>query len=203
VNTARIDSWIVMSLLTFITVFLTSTLAYGLLVPRGLAPVGFGVAAVQAKVLSEILGPPAWFLILFAGFLILFGTQFGLMDAVSRVITDNFWIASERVRKWGKEDPRRLYYIVLYTLFVVALILLVGMIGFGWVSPFELTAIGACLGLFALTIAYPLQIVVSYKFLPKQLRPSIVTTIILVIGTIWYLFFLVGVAVQVLTGIRL
>ncbi|MEM2212303.1 MAG: Nramp family divalent metal transporter [Candidatus Nezhaarchaeales archaeon] len=203
VNTARIDSWIVMSLLTFITVFLTSTLAYGLLVPRKLAPMGFACAVVQAQALSEVLGPAAWFIVLFGGFLMLFGTQFGLMDAVSRVITDNFWIASGKARSWSKEDPRRLYYLVLYLLFVVALILLVGMIGFGWASPYELTAIGACLGLFALVIAFPLQIVVNYKFLPKELKPSIVSTVILVIGTVWNLFFLVGLTVQVLTGVRL
>ncbi|MEM4699739.1 MAG: Nramp family divalent metal transporter [Candidatus Nezhaarchaeales archaeon] len=203
VNTARIDSWIVMSLLTFITVFFTSTLAYGLLVPRGLAPMGFACATVQAQVLSEVIGPAAWFLILFSGFLILIGTQMGLMDSVARVITDNFWVASERARKWSKEDPRRFYYAVLYLLFAVALVLLIGMIGFGWASPFELTAIGSCLGLFALFIAFLLQIIVNYKFLPKQLRPSIVTTIILVIGTVWNLVFLAGLAVQVLTGVRL
>ncbi len=202
-NTIRVDSWIVMSLFTFITVYMTSVLAYGLLVPRKLAPVGFGVAAVQAEALKDVLGPAAWFVVLFAGFLMMFGTQFGLMDSVSRVITDNFWVSSSRARQWSKEDPRRLYYTILYILFVVAMILLVGMIGFRWASPYELTAIGACLGLFALVIAYPLQIIVNRRFMPKELRPNIVTTIILVIGIVWNFVFLAGLIVQVLTGIKL
>lgn len=202
-TTVRIDSWIVMSLITFITVFMTSVLAYGLLVPRGLAPMGFQVAAVQAEALADVLGPAAWFIVLFGGFWMLFGTQFGLMDAVSRIITDNFWLASPKVREITKGDPRRFYYGVLYLLFIVAMILLVGSLGLGWARPYELAATGAILGLFALVIAYPLQIIVSYRFLPKELRPSIVTIILLIIGTIWYIIFLGGITIQVLTGIRL
>ena len=53
----------------------------------------------------------------------------------------------------------------------MALILLVGSIGFGWARPYELAAIGANLGLFALLVAYPLQIAIDYKFMPKELRP--------------------------------
>ncbi|RLE52922.1 MAG: hypothetical protein DRJ33_02430 [Candidatus Methanomethylicota archaeon] len=202
-NTVRVDAWIVMSLLTFITVFMTSVMTYGLLVPRGLAPVGFKVAAVQAEALADVLGPSAWFIVLFGGFWMLFGTQFGLMDAVSRVITDNFWLASNKVRDMCGDDPRKFYYAVLYLLFAVAMVLLIGMIGFGWARPYELAAIGANLGLFALVVAYPLQIVVNYKFLPKELRPSVVTTILLALGTVWYGIFLTGIMLQTLAGIRL
>lgn len=199
----RIDSWIVMSFTTFITVLMTSVLAYGLLVPRGLKPTGFQVAAVQAKALADIVGPIAWPIILLAGFLMLFGTQFGLMDAVSRVITDNLWISSERVRRWSEGDPRRLYYAILYAIFAMAMALLVGMLHFKIAEPYGLTAIGANLGLFALLIAYPLQIVVNYKFLPKELRPGPITTLILIIGTAYYAIFLGGLLMQVLTGIKL
>jgi len=202
-TTVRIDAWIVMSFITFITVLMTSVLAYGLLAPRGLTLFGFKVASAQAEALAAVLGPAAWFVVLFGGFWMLFGTQFGLMDAVSRVITDNFWIASPKVRSWCKEDPRRFYYAVLYTLFIVALILLVGSIGFGWARPYELAAIGANLGLFALLVAYPLQIAIDYKFMPKELRPHPITTLLLVIGIIWYGFFLSALLLQTLAGIRL
>lgn len=202
-TTVRIDAWIVMSLITFITVLMTSVLAYGLLAPMGLTLVGWKVASAQAEALAAVLGPAAWFIVLFGGFWMLFGTQFGLMDAVSRVITDNFWIANPKVRAWCKEDPRRFYYLVLYILFIVALVLLIGSIGFGWAQPYELAAIGANLGLFALLIAYPLQIIVDYKLMPKQLRPHPVTTFILIVGTIWYAFFLGALLLQTLAGIRL
>jgi len=199
----RVDSWIVMSLLTFITVYMTSVMAYGLLAPKGLAPMGWKVAAVQAEALRAVLGPIAWVIVLLGGFFMLFGTQFGLMDAVSRVITDNFWIASRGVRKWAKDDPRRVYYAVLYLLFTIALILLIGSIKFGWAKPYGIAATGANLGLFALTVAYPLQIIVNYRFLPKELRPNVVITILLFLGMIYYGFFLTGLLLQTLAGIQI
>jgi len=202
-KTVRIDSWIVMSLITFITVLMTSVLAYGILAPKGLKPMGFKVAAVQAEALASIIGPIAWPIILFGGFFMLFGTQFGLMDGVSRIITDNFWISSERARRIFGDDPRKLYYTVLYILFAVAMVLLIGMIGFGLAKPYELAAIGANLGLFALVMVFPLQIIVNYKLMPRELRPNPVTTLILIIGTIFYIVFLTGLLVQVLTGVRL
>ena len=164
---------------------------------------GFKVAAVQAEALASIIGPIAWPIILFGGFFMLFGTQFGLMDGVSRIITDNFWISSERARRIFGDDPRKLYYTVLYILFAVAMVLLIGMIGFGFAKPYELAAIGANLGLFALVMVFPLQIIVNYKLMPRELRPNPVTTLILIIGTIFYIVFLTGLLVQVLTGVRL
>ncbi|RLF09965.1 MAG: hypothetical protein DRJ69_03790 [Thermoprotei archaeon] len=202
-TTVRIDAWIVMSLLAFITVFMTIVLAYGLLAPKGLTLFGFKVASAQAEALAAVLGPAAWFIVLFGGFWMLFGSQFGLMDAVARVITDNFWIASPKVRSWCKEDPRRFYYAVLYLLFIVALILLIGSIGFGWMKPYGLAALGANLGLFAPLIAYPLQIVVDYKLMPKEQRPHPITTVLLVIGIVWYGFFLSALLLQTLAGIKL
>jgi len=200
---AKIDSWIIMSLLTFITVIMTSVLAYGLLAPKGLPLTGFAVASAQAAALADVLGAAAWFIILFGGFWILFGTQFGLMDSTSRVITDCFWISSKKARSFAKEDPRRLYYTVLYLEFAIAVILMIASIGFGVAQPFVLIALGANLGLFALLIGYILQVIVDYKFLPKDLRPHPITTFIIIVGIIWYGFFLTALLLQTFAGIRL
>ena len=51
-TTVRIDAWIVMSFITFITVLMTSVLAYGLLAPKGLTLFGFKVASAQAEALA-------------------------------------------------------------------------------------------------------------------------------------------------------
>lgn len=203
-NILRIDGWIIFSLVTFITVLMTSVMAYSLLTPEQAASLrGFGIAAAQAQALSSALGGLAWIIVLLGGFWILFDTQWGLMDATTRAIMDNFWFASKRLRGWANGDPRRLYYAILYTLFAVSLIIMVGALTLGWASPYQLILISANLGLFALTIAYPLQIIVNYKFLPKELRPSIVVTILLAAGAVFYGFFLVAVLAQTLFNIRL
>jgi hypothetical protein len=125
------------------------------------------------------------------------------MDSTSRVITDCFWNSSKKARSFAKEDPRRLYYTVLYLEFIIAVILMIVSIGFGVAQPFVLIALGANLGLFALLIGYVLQIIVDYKFLPKELRPHPITTFILIVGIIWYGFFLTALLLQTFAGIRL
>ncbi|MCX8202894.1 MAG: Nramp family divalent metal transporter [Nitrososphaeria archaeon] len=202
-NVLRVDSWIVFSLVSFVTVYVTTTMAYTLLVPKGLTPTGFAVAAAQAEALKAVAGELAWVIVLLGGFWILFDTQWGLMDSVSRVIADNFWTASEKVRRLFGHDIRRLYYTVLYLIFGVSMALMVGAVALRWAQPFELVALGANLGLFALTIAFPLQIIVNYKFLPKEIRGGPVTTLLLAAGTFFYGYFLVAVLLQTLFGIRL
>jgi hypothetical protein len=91
----------------------------------------------------------------------------------------------------------------LYILFAISVVIVVGSLTSGWASPYALTVTGANLGPFALTVAYPLQIVVNYKFLPKQLRPSPIVTVALIVGTIFYEVFLVGALAQSLFGIKL
>ncbi|MEM0275052.1 MAG: Nramp family divalent metal transporter, partial [Nitrososphaerota archaeon] len=200
----RIDSWIVFSLITFITLIMTTTMAHALLTPEQAASLrGFGIAAAQAQALATYLGVAAWFVVLLSGFWILFDTQWGLMDSTTRVIVDNFWLASENVRKFAKGDPRRIYYLILYIMFFVSLIIMIGSLVYGWASPYMLTLIGANLGLLALTIAYPLQIIVNYKYMPKELRPSPITTLILACGAIFYGFFLAAVILQTIFGVKI
>ncbi|MEM3644224.1 MAG: hypothetical protein QW120_04685, partial [Nitrososphaerota archaeon] len=203
-NILRLDGWIIFSLLTFITIVMTSVMAYALLTPEQAAGLrGFAIAAAQAQALSKALGGAAWFIVLLGGFWILFDTQWGLMDATTRTITDNFWFASGKIRNWARGDIRRLYYLILYIMFAVSVIIIVGSLTLGWASPYQLTLIGANLGLFALTVAYPLQVIVNYKFMPKELRPSIIVTIILIAGMIFYGFFLVGAVAQSLFNIKI
>ncbi len=201
---ARIDSWVIFSLLTFITVLITSVMVYSLLTPEQAKQLrGFAIAAAQAEALTKALGGAAWIIVLLGGFWILFDTQWGLMDATSRVIADNFWFASERVRRWCKGDIRRIYYAIVYLIFVVSVVIAIGSFMFEWTQPFLLVVTGAFLGLFALTVAYPLQIIVNYKFLPKPLRPSALTTFLLAVGAVFYGLFLVAGILQALFGVTL
>ncbi|MCD6536593.1 MAG: Nramp family divalent metal transporter [Thaumarchaeota archaeon] len=202
-NIVRLDSFLFFSGITLLSVILMSVMAYALLAPRGLAPMGFQVAAAQAEALAKVLGSAAWVLVLLGGFWALFDTQWGLMDSTSRAITDNFWFASERIRKWAKGDPRRIYYPIIYVLYVVAAIIMTLSTMFNLAQPYELVALGAVLGLFALTLAPALQLIVSNRILPRELRPGIVANAILVIGVLFYGFFITAVALQVLAGIKL
>jgi len=199
---ARLDSCVFFSGFTMVTLILTTVMAYSLLVPRGLAPEKFQVAAAQAKALSEVLGGLAWIIVLLGGFWVLFDNQWGLMDSVGRTIADNFWFASEKVKKWAKNDPRRIYYLTVYLVYGVAVIIMVLSTVFNWM-PYELIATGAVLGLFALTIAPILQLIVSNKILPKPLRPGIVSNMIMFIGALFYGFLIAAMCLQMFAGITI
>ena len=202
-NVARLDSYFFFSGLTMITLLLTTVMTYSLLAPRGLAPMGFQVAAAQAKALSTVLGGLAWIIVLLGGFWVLFDNQWGLMDSVGRTVADNFWFASEKIKRWAKEDPRRIYYLTVYLIYGIAVIIMVSSTVFKIAQPYELAATGAVLGLFALTIAPMLQLIVSNKILPKPLRPGIVSNIIMIIGVLFYGFLITAMCLQMFAGVTI
>ena len=202
-NVLRFDSYVIFSGITLATVVMTSVLAYALLAPRGLAPTGFRMAAVQAEALSSVLGPLAWYIVLLGTSFTLFDNQWGLMDSTARAITENLWFASERVRRWANGDPRRIYYPLIYALYAASLAIMYVAIAYGLAEPYTLSMMGAVLGLFALTLAPALQLVVSNKLMPKELRPGLATNIVLVAGVIFYGFFAVAVVLQTLLGIKI
>lgn len=199
----KLDSFLFFSGITMISVILMSVMAYALLAPRGLAPMGFHVAAAQAEALAAVLGGAAWVLVLLGGFWALFDTQWGLMDSTSRAITENFLFSSERVRKWVGGDPRKLYYSLVYAIYAASAAIMTMAISFKLAEPYFLSALGAVLGLSALTVAPALQLIVSNRVLPRELRPGIATNIILAAGVAFYGFFIVAVVLQAAAGIRI
>jgi Mn2+/Fe2+ NRAMP family transporter len=202
-NVLRFDSYVIFSGVTFVTVIFTSVLAYALLAPRGLAPTGFRMAAVQAEALSSALGPLAWYVILLGVSFTLFDNQWGLMDSTARAVVENLWFASERVRRWANGDPRKLYYPVVYALYASSLAIMYAALTYGLAEPYTLSMTGAVLGLFALTLACALQLVVSNRLMPKELRPGLATNIVMAVGTVFYGFFTAAVILQVVAGIKL
>ncbi len=95
----------------------------------------------QAEGLSKLLGPTAKILFLVMGAAILLTTEFGVLDACSRISTDIVKVA------WLRESPRwsesRLYFVFLWgTILFGSVILLAANWGFdvGAMSLFKLTA---------------------------------------------------------------
>jgi hypothetical protein len=125
------------------------------------------------------------------------------MDSVARTVTDNFWLASERVKRMTGGDPRKIYYAVVYAIYALSVIILVISTVYKLAEPYHLSATRAILGLLALTLAPILQLVVGNRILPKPLRPGIVTNIILAVGAVFYGFFIAAVVLQMFFKITL
>ncbi|TLM99265.1 hypothetical protein FDZ71_16035 [bacterium] len=73
----------------------------------------WGIAASSASGLIIKLGNFGRFLALFFGFWILYSTAISNVDLVVRQSTDMLWFASPGVRKFAREDIRKIYYILL------------------------------------------------------------------------------------------
>jgi hypothetical protein len=125
------------------------------------------------------------------------------MDSTARAVVENLWFASERVRRWANGDPRKLYYPVVYALYASSLAIMYAALTYGLAEPYTLSMTGAVLGLFALTLACALQLVVSNRLMPKELRPGLATNIVMAVGTVFYGFFTAAVILQVVAGIKL
>lgn len=134
----------------------------------GIAPgkemAAWGVAAYEAEILSKIWGAWGWGFGLLVGALVLFKTQVGLLDVLTRNTTDLLWRA-EGVRKWAKEDIRRVYYII------VVIILIWTAIALNLTQPFWLIVISANMANLGGILGVPLLLYLNRK-LPKEYKAS-------------------------------
>jgi Mn2+/Fe2+ NRAMP family transporter len=142
---------------------------------------GLAAGAYQAKYMAKYW-QPLWYLSLFTGFWILWGTQLAVVDGYVRTITDIIWSTAKKPHTW-KAGPRLVYYIALFC-FVGW-----GCIAINLAAPMMLLMIGANMAGFIFVIASIHIIVVNHKFLPKKLRPSLWRIITLVAMCLFYAFF--------------
>jgi hypothetical protein len=107
------------------------------------------------------------------------------VDLVARQITDMLWSRVEGVRRWAKEDIRRVYYAIL-VVFVIW-----GALFIGYAFPLFLVALSANVANFTMALSAILTIVLNRKFLPKEFRPSAWREGILVLNAAFFGFFFV------------
>ena len=178
----NIDQWGVFYFGAMIGMFLPGIL-YVAVLPRGMALPSWGIAASSASGLILKLGNFGWFLALFFGFWILYSTAISNVDLVVRQCTDMLWSVSEGVRKFAKEDIRRIYYLLLIVFIVW---------GSAFVNitlPIIIFAVSANIANFTMALSAILTIRLNRKFLPKEYRPALWRELILVANLIFFGFF--------------
>jgi len=180
---ANFDQWLIFFAITTFVTYVILAMAYGILRPRGLAPTGFAVAAVQGEAFREMLGYVGWVLILLIGFWMLFDTQFEILDIISRVSTDSLWAAG-LAKKIG--DARIVYYGIVMTMAGLGSVLI------HLAPPLTLLTLGAVSGILLLLIAYTFTPIVNRKLLPKELRAPAWREAIMVLGSGFFMILLVA-----------
>ncbi|MEM3832400.1 MAG: Nramp family divalent metal transporter [Thermoprotei archaeon] len=178
----------------FIGMYLPNALALAL-IPSGTRLPAWGVAAYQGNTLAAKFGPIGWAAALLAGFWILFSTQLGSTDMITRTLVDMTWQASDKIRKWTGNDIRKLYYIILTVIVLWAIFAFVLTYGFK-IQPLIWILLVANMSNIVLGVTGLATIYINSKWLPKALRPSILIRILLLIGVIfWFTFAFLAIGV--------
>jgi hypothetical protein len=178
----NIDQWGVFWFGAMIGMFLPGIL-YVAVLPRGSTLPSWGIAASSASGLILKLGNFGWFLALFFGFWILYSTALSNVDLVTRQCTDMLWFASDRMRKWTKEDIRKIYY------FLLIVFVIWGALFMNITLPLIIFAVSANIANFTMALSAVATMRLNRKFLPKEYRPALWREIILILNLIFFGFF--------------
>lgn len=172
------------------TMILLSMLAYLTVYGSGIDVKGIEFVLLEAKVIAnysiQIFG--TLFLILAAA--MLFSTQFSVMDATSRIMSENLVILSPK--KFKIEKLSKFYYMFLWLQIAFGILIF----SFGFTEPLQLVIIGAVLNAFAMFVYSGLLIWLNKTSLHKKLRPSLVRTLAVSAAFLFYGAFSILIIIQ-------
>ena len=177
------DQGVVWGIGCVLGMYLCVLIAVGI-IPAGTKITGLAAGAYQAEYMAKFW-KPLWFLALFTGFWILWGTQLAVMDGYVRSVTDIIWSTTEKPHKW-RYGQRTVYYLAL--LIFVAW----GCIAINLAAPMLLLMIGANMAGFIFVVGSIHLLVLNNKYLPKPLRPPLWRSIMLVIYAAFFAFFVIA-----------
>jgi len=147
---------------------------------------GIKAVVMQSKFFEALVGPMGYWLYLLIAVLVLWSTQIGLLDAMSRTWADTLSIYFKRVRDLGI----RSVYLIFLTAFTAVGLAVIGSGAFQY-QPVELIKLGAYLGMIQQIVSIPVTIVMNHKLMPKELRGAagvrLVFSGVLLLGTLLYL----------------
>ncbi len=192
----RIDQGLIFLLLGFITLLLLSVNAYAVLTPLGLVPEGLDIAVVQAHIFGNYWGEFGYKLFLAMAGLMLFSVMWTVIDALTRMVSDILYTNcqtgpfSKALKPLKNISLHRLYYISISTIVIFGAILL------PFKQPLTLLTISAVLGGLTMAIYTPFLIYLNNIKLPKPLRPSMFTNVMMALISMFFIYFAVRVIIN-------
>lgn len=189
----RIDQGVIFLFLGFITLTLISVNAYAVLSPLGIVPEGLDVAITQAHIFGSKLGQPGFVLFLVMAFLMLFSVMWTVIDALTRMVSDIIYTNARegglhRYFSWAEKiSMGKLYY------GIIVLVVIAGAILVPLNQPLPLLVISAVLGGLTMAIYTPFLIYINNTKLSKELRPSWFTNMMMILTSLFFIFFAIRV----------
>ncbi|MFZ2664217.1 MAG: Nramp family divalent metal transporter [Patescibacteria group bacterium] len=137
---------------------------------------------VESSRISQMASPiiGAFFMIVVA--ITLFGTQLGVFDATSRIISENIILSSNKL---SEKNIRNVYYIVLWAQILAGIIIL----SLGFRQPLQLIIISAVLNAFTMFVHVGLTLWLNLSSLEREIRPSFFRIMVMILAFCFYGFF--------------
>jgi hypothetical protein len=146
-------------------------------------PSGLDVAVTQSKILSAALGDFGRVLFLLVAFATLFSTQLALIDGMGRTLSDLIYSHFTRAR----HHSLSWWYGVITGLWIGVGCLLAGTN----ILPLTFLVNSACMGGIAMAVYCPLTLWINHRYLPREIRPGLLKTLMMVWASGLYIFFAV------------
>jgi hypothetical protein len=162
------------------TMIILSLLAYTTVFGIQNQNAGIGFVITEAGVIAEKIFPLIGNFFLLIAALMLFSTQFSVMDATSRIMGENLVILAPN--KFKVEKLPKYYYFFLWTQILAGIIIF----SMGLTQPLQLVVIGAALNAFTMFVYSALILWLNKTSIDKHLTPSFIRVAIIVFAFLFY-----------------
>jgi len=204
VNVSRLKVWVKRShfvlwigyfLGSLFTIFIFVGLSDSILRPQGLVPSGFDVVKHQAQFFVVPLGRIGYFLFLLVAWLLFSNTQLTIAEALVRQNADVTWNISERVRRFFKEDIKKVYFL-WWIIYLIISFVLIGLQYFiVGANPFSYVTYAAMLSfvtlVFSMAATFVGTLVLYRQPIINKVKPNIFWIIFMGVGVIVHLYLII------------
>ena len=174
----NLEHFLIFWVLGLVTMLTLALLAYTTAFGRPDNPSGINFVLNEAKFIGQNTLPLLSPVFLIITGLMLTATQLTVLDSTSRIITENLLLA----RGAKAADVSRNYFLVLWGQIVFGIIVILS----GLSQPRQLITISAVINALAMFVYIALILYLHHTRLPAPLRPSLLRTVVLITG---FLFF--------------
>ncbi len=176
----NLEHFIVFWLTGSITILLLSLLSYSSIFGQSGNEQGVIFVIKEAKHIGQMIFPFVGTLFLIIVSLTLFGTQLGVFDATSRILSENVILSS--FGKLKEKNIRLFYYLVLWLQILAGILIML----LGFTEPLQLVIIAAVLNAVAMFVHTGLTLYLNLSSLDKKIRPSFLRIGIMLLAFLFY-----------------
>jgi hypothetical protein len=175
----NVEHFLIFWLTGTITITLLSLLAYITTHSVGTQLKDIDFVLQEGRVIGQMLFPAAGVFFLIVVGLTLFGTQLTVLDATSRILSENLILGFEKITE---KHIAPTYYIVLWVQIIFGILIFLA----GFTQPLELLTFSAVLNAFAMFIHVGLTLWLNLTELDKALRPAVWRICVMCLALFFY-----------------